>query len=177
MQTAGKYLRLHSVWTVTTPHFSQLSRLLRTSSYMNFFRIQCNFILYKYTNNNRRLESGFDLDPTLSLFVMSSAPAKRSAGDARCASQDRSIDPSTTSPIKSRLKSVLGTALPTSNAIKINTIIFCFCFLVFGLFFVFYFIFIYLFICLLFCILIIFFFVFRNVPGLIDGLRPLSQIS
>ena len=26
------------------------SHLLRTSSYMNFFRIQCNFILYKYTH-------------------------------------------------------------------------------------------------------------------------------
>ena len=27
------------------------SHLLRTSSYMNFFRIQCNFILCKYTHN------------------------------------------------------------------------------------------------------------------------------
>ena len=31
-----------------------------------------------------------NLDPRLSLFVMSSAPAKKYAGDARCASQDPS---------------------------------------------------------------------------------------
>ena len=35
----------------------------------------------------------------------------------------RSIDPSTTSPIKSRLKSVLGSVLPSSNAIIIVIII------------------------------------------------------
>ena len=39
MKTVGKYLRLHSVWSVTTPHLSY-----RTSSYMNFFWTQCNFI-------------------------------------------------------------------------------------------------------------------------------------
>ena len=33
-----------SGWQLTASH------LLRTSSYMNFFRIQCNFILYKYTH-------------------------------------------------------------------------------------------------------------------------------
>ena len=42
-----------------------------------------------YTSSNQRLWSAFDdLDPRLSLFVMSSTPAKKSAGDARCASQD-----------------------------------------------------------------------------------------
>ena len=46
-----------------------------------------------------------DLDPRLSLFVMATAPAKKSAGDARCASQDPSTQ---RCPIKSRLKSVLG---------------------------------------------------------------------
>ena len=41
------------------------------------------------TGSNQRLGNAFDyLDPRLSLFVMSSAPAKKSAGDARCASQD-----------------------------------------------------------------------------------------
>ena len=38
-------------------------------------------------------------------FVMSSAPAKKYAGDARCASQDPSIQ---RCPIQSRLKSALG---------------------------------------------------------------------
>ena len=53
------------------------------------------------TSNNRRLESAFNvtkqaqanLDPRLSLFVMSSAPAEKSPGDARCASQDPSTHP------------------------------------------------------------------------------------
>ena len=38
-----------SVVSYNTP-FMVPSHLLRTSSYMNFFRIQCNFILYKYTH-------------------------------------------------------------------------------------------------------------------------------
>ena len=38
-----------SVVSHNTP-FIVPSHLLRTSSYMNFFRIQCNFILYKYTH-------------------------------------------------------------------------------------------------------------------------------
>ena len=38
-----------SVVSYNTP-FIPPSHLLRTSSYINFFRIQCNFILYKYIN-------------------------------------------------------------------------------------------------------------------------------
>ena len=55
LQIARKYLHLHSVWSVTTSHLSYRPRqspshLLRTSSNMNFFRIQHNFILYEYTH-------------------------------------------------------------------------------------------------------------------------------
>ena len=63
-------------------------------------------IVISTTSSNQRLGSAFnDLDPRLALFVMSSAPAKKSAGDARCASQDPSTQ---RCPIKSWLKSVLG---------------------------------------------------------------------
>ena len=78
----------------------------------------------------------------------------------------RSIDLSTTSPIKSRLKSVLGSVLPTSNAININTPIFCFCFLFCFSFFLCFYLFIYLFIILNLNFLFIYFFcVFRDVSG------------
>ena len=46
-------------------------------------------------------------------IVMSSVPAKKSAGNARCVSQDPSTH---RRQIKSRLKTVLGCVLSTSNA-------------------------------------------------------------
>ena len=56
-------------------------------------------VIRSTTSSNQRLGSAFDdLDPRLSLFVMSSAPAKKSVGDARCASQDPSTQ---RCPIKS----------------------------------------------------------------------------
>ena len=50
---------------------------------------------------------------------MSSAPAKKICGECQMC-VPRSTDPSTRSPIESRIKSVLGSVLPTSNAIKIQ---------------------------------------------------------
>ena len=42
------------------------------------------------TQDKQVKQAQANLDPRLYLFVMSSAPAKKSAGDARCASQDPS---------------------------------------------------------------------------------------
>ena len=67
-------------------------------------------LVRNYVPANKQAQA--NLDPRLSLFV---PPQKKSAGDARCASQDPSTHPAT-SPIKSRLKSVLGSVLPTWNA-------------------------------------------------------------
>ena len=50
MKTAGKYLRLYSVWSVTTTHLPYRPTYSVLLLFMNFFRIQCNFILYKYIN-------------------------------------------------------------------------------------------------------------------------------
>ena len=83
----------------------------------------------------------------------------------------RSIDLSTTSPIKSRLQSVLGSVLPTSNAININTPIFCFLFCFSFFSFVFIYLFIYLFIILNLNFLFIYFF---RVPGCSGMFRVLS---
>ena len=48
LQMAGKVLApSFTVVSYNTP-FILPSHLLRPSSYMNFFRIQCNFVLYKY---------------------------------------------------------------------------------------------------------------------------------
>ena len=47
LQMAGKYLRLHSVWSVTTPHLSYRPAY---SVLLLIFRIQCNLILFKYTH-------------------------------------------------------------------------------------------------------------------------------
>ena len=57
-------------------------------------------------------------------FVMSSAPAKKSAGDARHASQDPSIRGNQRCPIESRLQSVLGVRssyVERNNTIRDNT--------------------------------------------------------
>ena len=54
-----------------------------------------------------------NLDPKLSLFVMSSAPAKKSAGDARYASKDP-----LTHYKSHKIWTQIG-ILPTSNAIKV----------------------------------------------------------
>ena len=67
------------------------------------------------TSNNRRLESAFDVpgqsrSQALSLCDVIRLCKKICGGCQMCI--PRSINPSTTSPIKSRLKSVLGSVLP-----------------------------------------------------------------
>ena len=67
------------------------------------------------TSNNRRLESAFDVpgqsrSQALSLCDVIRLCKKICGGCQMCV--PRSINPSTTSPIKSRLKSVLGSVLP-----------------------------------------------------------------
>ena len=92
------------------------------------------------TSNNRRLESAFDVTRLFVLWQVGEELCSRKTSPGQSRPQalslcdiirpckkicggcqmcvPRSIDPSTTSPIKSRLESVLGSVLPTSNAIN-----------------------------------------------------------